>query len=209
MGRSSFQRVYIAFAGNSDICLSFLRNCADYGEKVSDCFLPSTGSPTSSRLGHRFEASVDSAKSLEALDVGDVHQGALLCRCHPTHGPSAGTRPTHHASPDPNFQSFAVSHTTGRDPSKLDIMTTPPAGEPQRLRSTVSLGGGSGVSSLCAVFQSSEGVYITPVEDKQRFLGQPISPRCSSRSLLQLLWLALKYKVLVSSKRSPALRLST
>ena len=29
-----FQRVYIGFAANSDLCLSFLRHCADYSEKV-------------------------------------------------------------------------------------------------------------------------------------------------------------------------------
>ena len=33
-GRSFIQPVYEAFAANSDMCLSFLRQCADYGEKV-------------------------------------------------------------------------------------------------------------------------------------------------------------------------------
>ena len=48
---SPFQRVYVAFAGNSDLCLSFLRHCADYGEKVLAWFHPSIGSPTPSRMG--------------------------------------------------------------------------------------------------------------------------------------------------------------
>jgi hypothetical protein len=34
LSRSSFQRAYVGFAANSDLCLSFLRHCADYGEKV-------------------------------------------------------------------------------------------------------------------------------------------------------------------------------
>ena len=80
-------------------------------------------------------------------------------------------------------------------------MVTPPAGEPQGLQSTVSLGGGSGVSLPTAV-QSSEGVYKTSVEDRQRIFGQNILPRRPIKSLLQLMWLALKDKVLVSSKRS-------
>jgi hypothetical protein len=34
LSRPSFQRVYVGFAANSDLCLSFLRRCIDYGEKV-------------------------------------------------------------------------------------------------------------------------------------------------------------------------------
>jgi hypothetical protein len=43
-GRSSIQRVYVAFAANSDLCLSFLRQCVDYGEKVVSWRLPSIAS---------------------------------------------------------------------------------------------------------------------------------------------------------------------
>jgi hypothetical protein len=39
-GQPSIQRVYVAFAANSDLCLSFLRQCADYGEKVISWRLP-------------------------------------------------------------------------------------------------------------------------------------------------------------------------
>jgi hypothetical protein len=49
--RSSFQRVYVAFAANSDLCLSFLRRCADYGEKVSTWCLSFNASPIYSRVG--------------------------------------------------------------------------------------------------------------------------------------------------------------
>jgi hypothetical protein len=50
-GLSYFQRVYVAFAGNSHLCLSLLRHCADYGEKVFSWCSPSIASPTSSRVG--------------------------------------------------------------------------------------------------------------------------------------------------------------
>ncbi|KAF8486436.1 hypothetical protein DFH94DRAFT_713312 [Russula ochroleuca] len=49
-GRPFIQRVYVAFAANSDMYLSFLRQCTDYGEKVFTC-LPSIVLPTSSRMG--------------------------------------------------------------------------------------------------------------------------------------------------------------
>jgi hypothetical protein len=48
---SSFQRVYVAFASNSDLCLSFLRHCADYGEKVFTWCLSFNASPISSWVG--------------------------------------------------------------------------------------------------------------------------------------------------------------
>ena len=38
----------MAFAANSDLCLSFLRRCADYGEKVIGSRVPSITPPTSS-----------------------------------------------------------------------------------------------------------------------------------------------------------------
>ena len=51
LSRSSFQRVYVAFAANSDMCLSFLRDCAHYGEKVFTWCLSLNASPISSRVG--------------------------------------------------------------------------------------------------------------------------------------------------------------
>ena len=50
-GRSLIERVYVAFAANSDVCLTFIRQCADYGEKVFSLCLDSIASPTSSRAG--------------------------------------------------------------------------------------------------------------------------------------------------------------
>jgi hypothetical protein len=46
----SIQRVYVAFAANSDLCLSFLRRCVDYGEKVIGCRLHPTPLPASFRV---------------------------------------------------------------------------------------------------------------------------------------------------------------
>ena len=51
LGRSFLQRVYIAFAGNGDLCLSFLGHCVDYGEKVFTWCRTSIASSTSSRVG--------------------------------------------------------------------------------------------------------------------------------------------------------------
>jgi Ca2+-transporting ATPase len=142
-------------------------------------------------------ASLVDPKSLETLEhLGGV--GALLrgLGTHPTHGLSteSGSPPAHLASPDPTLQSSAVSHPTDKDPPKPDIMITSPAGEPQGLQSTASLGG-----DVAAEFQFSEEAYRTSVEDRQRTFGQNVLPRRPSKSLLQLMWLALKDKVLVSS----------
>ena len=148
-------------------------------------------------------ASLVDPKNLETLEgMGGV--GALLrgLGTHPTHGLSTekGTPLTHLASPDPTLQSFAVSHVTDNDPPKPDIMITSPAGEPQGLRSTVSLGSGS---DLPTIFQSSDGAYKASIEERERIFGQNILPRRPIKSLLQLMWLALKDKVLVSSEQSP------
>ena len=48
--QSSIQRVYLALRGNRDLCLSFLRRCADYGEKVIGCRLSFTALPTPFRV---------------------------------------------------------------------------------------------------------------------------------------------------------------
>jgi len=47
----SFQRVYVAFSANSDLCLSVLRNCAGYGEKVFTWCFSFNASPISSQVG--------------------------------------------------------------------------------------------------------------------------------------------------------------
>jgi len=134
-------------------------------------------------------------KSLETLEsVGGID--ALLCGLgtRPTRGCSAepGSSPAHLASPDPTLQPFTVSHATDKDPPRSDIMVTSPGGEPKGLRSTVSLGGDVPAGS-------SEEVHTTSIEDRHRIFGQIVLPQRPSKSLLQLMWLALKDKVLVSS----------
>ena len=51
LSRPFFQRTYIAFAGNSDLCFSFLQNCANYGEKVFTWCLPFVASLSPSHAG--------------------------------------------------------------------------------------------------------------------------------------------------------------
>ncbi len=51
MSKSPFQRAYVAFAANSDLCLSFLQSCDDYGKKVITWCLSHIASPTSSDVG--------------------------------------------------------------------------------------------------------------------------------------------------------------
>ena len=155
-------------------------------------------------------ASLVDPKSLEALEeLGGVNALLRGLGTHATHGLSTETEtpPSHLASPDPAIQSFTVSHATEKDVPKPGIMVTSPAGEPQGLQSTVSLGDGSG-ASLPAAAQSFEGAYSTSVEDRQQIFGQNILPRRPIKTLLQLMWLALKDKVLVSSKQLHSFRLS-
>ena len=190
LGRSSFQQVYIAFAGNSDLCLSLLRNCADYEEKVFIWCFPSIASPSSPRAVAaydirerstelRSEVTGVSAQIIETFEgMGGV--GAPV-RGRGAHGTSNGMRmpPTHYAytSHDPTLHSFTVSRATDKDSPVLDIMITPPTGEPQVLQSTVGL------------------------EDGDRILGKDnILPRYPRASFLHLTWLPHKDKVLVSSK---------
>ncbi|KAH9983746.1 hypothetical protein BJV77DRAFT_244187 [Russula vinacea] len=202
LGRSSFQQVYVAFAGNSGLCLSLLRNCTDYGANVLAWCFPSSASSTSPKTSSRAGAAYDireritklrpevtgvSAKSIETFEGGSAPVRGLR-----THGPSTGpatgtgTPPTHYAdaSHDPTLHSFPVPRATDKDPPKPVIMYTPPPCEPQGLQSTVGL------------------------EDGQRILGQDnILPRYPRESFLPLTWLPLKDKVLVCCRFTPLLLL--
>jgi len=75
-------------------------------------------------------------------------------------------------------------------------MATSPADMPQGLQSMTNLTGGFAVS-LPTAFQSSEDVYKASIEDWKQIFGQNIVPQHTSKNLLQLMWLALKDKVLV------------
>ena len=145
-------------------------------------------------------ASLVDPKNLETLEgMGGVNALLRGLGTHPTHGLSIETTtpPTHFVLPDPIVQSFTASDTDD-NPSKPDIMVTSPAGEPQGLQSVVSLGGSN--TSLPTAFQSSEGAYKASIDDRQRIFGHNVLPRRPIKSLIQLMWLALKDKVLVSSK---------
>jgi hypothetical protein len=79
LSRSSFQRVYVAFAANSDLCLSLLRNCANYGEKVFTwCFSydassksSGVGVPHDSDLRERTARLLSEAADISTENVGD------------------------------------------------------------------------------------------------------------------------------------------
>jgi hypothetical protein len=175
-GRSDFERVYIAFAGNSDMCLSFLCKCADYGEKAFAWCFPSIASPASTRVGTPYDVGERSMGLRSEVTEGMGGVGALLrgLATHHTHGLSsgAGTPPTRHASPDSTLRSFTMSRAD-KDLPKLDFAIKSPAGEPQGLLSTVGREGG------------------------QRILGEDILPKRPSERFLHLTWWPLEDKVLV------------
>ena len=137
-------------------------------------------------------------KSLETPEcMGDVDAILRGLGAQPPYGLSTehAPPPGHAGSPDPTFQD--ESHAADKDPPKPNIVVTSPAtGVPHGSQSTASLASGSGVS-LPTAFQFSEEVYRTSIEDRKRIFGQNIVPRRPSKTLLQLMWLALKDKVLV------------
>jgi len=144
-------------------------------------------------------ASFVNLKSLETLEsVGGVDAILRGLGTQPTYGLSTklGPLPSHAGSPDPTSGDLSESHATVEDPPGPDITVTSPAGVSQGLQSTASFAGGSGVS-LPTAFQSSEDVYKASIEDRKRVFGQNVVPQCPSKTLLQLMWLALKDKVLV------------
>ena len=204
LDQASFQRVYLAFEGNSDLCRDILRHCADYGIMFPiGSATSSAGVPHDLRGRTTEDQSEVAAASIETPEgIGDVGAQLRGLGTHPTHVQSTETRapPTRHASPDSTLQSSTVSHTMDKDWSKPDIMITPFAGgQPQGLQSPVSRG--SGVS-LPAAIESSEEVYRTSIEDREQIFGQNIPPRRPSESLLRSMWLAFKASILVRSKRS-------
>ena len=144
-------------------------------------------------------ASLIDPKSLETLEsMGGVDAILRGLGTQPTYGVSTklGPPPSHTVSPDPTSQDFSESHAAEKDPPKPNFMVTSPAGVPQGLQSTASLAGCSGMS-LPTAFPSSEDVYKASIEDRKRIFGQNIDPQRASKTLLQLMWLSLKDKVLV------------
>jgi len=100
------------------------------------------------------------------------------------------------AHSEPTSQDLSKSHAVEKDPQKPDIMAMSPADVPQGLQSMTNLTGSSAMS-LPTAFQSSEDMYKASIEDWKQIFGQNIVPQHASKNLLQLIWLALKDKVLV------------
>ena len=74
LGRSLFQRVYVAFAGNSGLCLWFLQRCAGYGEKVLAWCHNSIASPLGapSDLRERIMGLLSEASGVSAEHAADA-----------------------------------------------------------------------------------------------------------------------------------------
>jgi len=84
-------------------------------------------------------------------------------------------------------------------PPKPNIMITSPAGVPEGLQSTASLGVSSSVGRPASL-KFSAAAYDASIEDRRRIYGQNVLPQRPSKSLLLLMWLALQDKVLVSPR---------
>ena len=91
-GLSSIRQIYVSFAANSDLCLSLLRRCADYGEKAIGWRLPSTNLPTLScvdgphdlreqtmkLLAEMTEISVGNVAGIQGLSSSNRHHSTVI-----------------------------------------------------------------------------------------------------------------------------------
>jgi P-type Ca2+ transporter type 2C len=146
-------------------------------------------------------ASLVDPKSLETLEsMGGVDALLRGLGTHRSRGLTTkpATIQSQPGSPDPASQDPRNSHGGDTDPPRPNIMITSPAGVLQGLQSTTSLGS----ARPPHVIEFSEDAYKTSIEDRQRIFGQNILPQLPTKSLLLLMWLALKDKVLVSFKSS-------
>ena len=113
---------------------------------------------------------------------------------------SKSTPPSQSGSPDPGTIINAVTpFGVEMSPPKPDIMITSPAGVPEGLQSTASLGGGSSAGRPASL-KFSAAAYDATTDDRQRIYGENIIPQRPSKSLLRLMWLALQDKVIVRPK---------
>ena len=144
-------------------------------------------------------ASLVDPKSLETLEsIGGVDTLLLGLGTRITHGLSTkrGGPPSHPGSPDPASQDSSGPPAGEKDPPKPNITIISPAGVPQGMQSVASLGDVPGVG-VPAAFQPSADVYNASIEDRQRIFGRNVIPQRQSKTLLQLMWLALQDRVLV------------
>ncbi|KAI9463227.1 calcium-translocating P-type ATPase [Lactarius psammicola] len=103
--------------------------------------------------------------------------------------------PSQLGSPDPGTVNAVTPNGVEMTPPKPNIMITSPAGVPEGLQSTASLGANS--VGRPASLKFSEGAYEATIGDRQRIYGQNILPHRPSKSLLSLMWLALQDKVII------------
>ena len=78
-GSSSIQPIYVAFAANSDLCLSLLRRCAHYEEKVISLPLPTShgGMPSHDLL----ERTMRLQSEMTGVSVGNAVSVQGQCPC--------------------------------------------------------------------------------------------------------------------------------
>ncbi|KAH9025496.1 calcium-translocating P-type ATPase [Lactarius pseudohatsudake] len=96
--------------------------------------------------------------------------------------------PSQLGSPDPGGVNAVTPNGVEMTPPKPS-----PAGVPEGLQSTASLGGAGRPASL----KYPKGAYDATIGDRQRVYGQNILPQRLSKSLLLLMWLALQDRVIV------------
>ncbi|KAI0303590.1 hypothetical protein B0F90DRAFT_1301070 [Multifurca ochricompacta] len=131
-------------------------------------------------------------KDLETLEsMGGVDGLFRHLGTHLTHG--LRTAGSLEMEPVPGFPSSRGAHDGDKNLHKPDITISSPTGVPEGLQSTISLGGSSPPLST----EFPEDVYKASLEDRQRIFGHNILPQRPSKSLLLLMWLAFKDKVLV------------
>ncbi|KAI0067278.1 calcium-translocating P-type ATPase [Artomyces pyxidatus] len=135
-------------------------------------------------------------KSLETLEALGGVQGLLRgLGTHRTLGLSSkGPTPSAHGSPSVGLDVKQSDFLADESVERPNIMITTPSGEAEGLRSMTSLGSNSADHRSPRITDDAFGATL---EDRQRVYGHNVLPSRSSKSLLSLMWTALKDKVLV------------
>ncbi|THH15336.1 hypothetical protein EW146_g5119 [Bondarzewia mesenterica] len=143
-------------------------------------------------------ASLIDPKSIEVLeDLGGVEGLLRGLGTHRTQGLGAAKASAHAQSPPLDKLSSRKSKDLEEGPdgeSLPNILITTPAGEMEGLRSVTSLGD---VSNTVGGPELKSDAYAATMEVRRRVYGENVLPIRKSKSLLLLMWLALKDKVLI------------
>jgi Ca2+-transporting ATPase len=102
---------------------------------------------------------------------------------------SKPTPPSQSGSPDPGTINAVTPFGVEMSPPKPDITITSPAGIPEGLQSTASLGGGSSAGRPASL-NLSASAYDATIDDRQCIYGENILPQRPSKSLLRLMWVS-------------------